>query len=278
MSYYIERPVYFEKIKPYIGKPLIKVFTGQRRVGKSFLMYQTIDYLKALHKEINIIYIDKESFEFDHINDYKDLTIYIKQQTKKGKNALFIDEIQDIQQFEKSLRSLYKDPDMDVYITGSNATMLSGELATVLSGRYIKIPVRSLSYKEYLDFYKLQPAENNFYDFLKYGGLPGLIHLEKKEPVVFEYLRNVSETVIYRDIIRRNSIRNVAFLENLIKYLAENLGSMVSAKKIADFLKSQRVSVSPNLVLDYLKYLSEAYIIQKLKRIDVKGKKIFDIG
>lgn len=273
---YIPRPMYFDKVKPFIGKSLIKVFTGQRRVGKSFLMYQVMN---EMDDDVNIIYIDKEDYAFDSIKDYRNLIEYIESNRRGTKNAIFIDEIQDIEDFEKALRSLYKQPDMDIYITGSNAKMLSGELATYLSGRYIEVQVHSLSYKEYLTFNKIDdPDAISFNNYLKYGGLPNLIHLDFEDNVLFDYLRNISETIIYRDIIRRNNIRNVAFLEKLMRYLADNLGSLVSAKKIADFLKSQRVSISPNSVLDYLKYLNDSFVAQKVQRQDIEGKKIFEIG
>ena len=273
---YIPRPMYFDKVKPFIGKSLIKVFTGQRRVGKSFLMYQVMN---EMDDDVNIIYIDKEDYAFDSIKDYRNLIEYIESNRRETKNAIFIDEIQDIEDFEKALRSLYKQPDMDIYITGSNAKMLSGELATYLSGRYIEVQVHSLSYKEYLTFNKIDdPDAISFNNYLKYGGLPNLIHLDFEDNVLFDYLRNISETIIYRDIIRRNNIRNVAFLEKLMRYLADNLGSLVSAKKIADFLKSQRVSISPNSVLDYLKYLNDSFVAQKVQRQDIEGKKIFEIG
>jgi len=268
--------MYFDKVKPFIGKSLIKVFTGQRRVGKSFLMYQVMN---EMDDDVNIIYIDKEDYAFDSIKDYRNLIEYIESNRRGTKNAIFIDEIQDIEDFEKALRSLYKQPDMDIYITGSNAKMLSGELATYLSGRYIEVQVHSLSYKEYLTFNKIDdPDAISFNNYLKYGGLPNLIHLDFEDNVLFDYLRNISETIIYRDIIRRNNIRNVAFLEKLMRYLADNLGSLVSAKKIADFLKSQRVSISPNSVLDYLKYLNDSFVAQKVQRQDIEGKKIFEIG
>lgn len=278
MKSYIERPIYMDKLNPFIGKSIIKVLTGQRRVGKSYLMYQVIDQLKASNSAINIIYIDKEQYEFDGIKNYEDLIKYYQNHAIEGKNALFIDEIQDIKEFEKALRSLYNLDNIDIYITGSNANMLSGELATFLSGRYIEIQVNSLSYSEFLMFHQKTNNPEVFMQFLRFGGLPNLIHFPLEESVVHEYLRNIYSTILYKDVIKRNSIRNVSFLENLVNYLADNLGSLVSAKKISDFLKSQQVSITPNTVLDYLDFIQNSFFIHRVKRQEIKGKKIFEIG
>ena len=278
MKPYIERPIYIDKIKPFIGKNIIKVLTGQRRVGKSFLLYQIIEQLKVTNPDINIIYIDKEQYEFDKIKNYEDLINFYQNHAIEGKNALFIDEIQDIVAFEKALRSLYSLDNLDIYITGSNANMLSGELATFLSGRYIEIQVNALSYKEFLTFHQKANNQDHFNQFLRFGGLPNLIHLPLEESVVTEYLTNIYNTILYKDIIKRNSIRNVSFLENLVNYLADNLGSIVSAKKIADFLKSQQVNITPNTVLDYLDFIQNSFFVHRAKRQEIKGKKIFEIG
>ncbi|MDZ7899758.1 MAG: ATP-binding protein [Arcicella sp.] len=278
MKNYIKRPIYMDKIMPFLGKNIIKVLTGQRRVGKSYLMYQIIEQLKATNSDINIIYIDKEKYEFDSIKNYEDLINYYQNHSIEGKNALFIDEVQDINEFEKALRSLYSRENIDIYITGSNANMLSGELATFLSGRYIEIQVNSLSYPEFLIFHQKSNSQETFMEFLRFGGLPNLIHFPLEEPIVSEYLQNIYHTILYKDVIRRNSIRNVSFLENLVNYLADNLGSIVSAKKISDFLKSQQVSITPNTVLDYLDFIQNSFFIHRAKRQEIKGKKIFEIG
>ncbi|MBU0727156.1 ATP-binding protein [Patescibacteria group bacterium] len=197
---------------------------------------------------------------------------------KKAKTYLFIDEIQDIQNFEKALRSLKATGKYDIYCTGSNATLLSGELATYLSGRYVEIKVHSLSYLEFLTFHKLKETEESFLKYIKYGGLPYLKHLELTDEVVYDYLRNVNNTILFKDIIARFNIRNVSFLEQLVDYLADNVGSIVSAKKISDFLKSQRINISPNVVLDYLSHLCSTFFIHKVQRTDIRGKKIFEIN
>lgn len=276
---YIARPHYFHKVEPFIGKEIIKVFVGQRRVGKSYLMYQVMDHIKQQDDTANIIYIDMEDDQFEDILDYKLLLSYIAEKEKKNvTNAIFIDEIQEIDQFEKALRSIYSRSGYDVYVTGSNATMLSGELATFLSGRYIEIPVFSLSYPEFLSFHARDDSGQSLQDFLKYGGLPFLVHLPQEERIVFDYLKNISKTIVYRDVVKRYGVRNIVFLERLIRYASDNLGSIVSATKISKFLKSQNVKISTNVVIDYLSHLSNAYLVHQVRRVDIKGKKIFEIG
>lgn len=232
----IERPIYLDKVMPFMGIPIIKVFTGQRRVGKSYLMLQVIDQIKRSGDHTNIIHIDKEKYHFDSIRNYSDLMDYYNQHKVEGNNALFIDEIQDINEFERALRSLYSEKNIDLYITGSNANLLSGELATFLSGRYLEIEVNSLSYSEFLKFHSKSNSAESFMSYLRFGGMPNLIHLPLEEDIVTEYLKNIYNTILFREVIKRHNIRNVSFLENLIRYIADNLGSIVSAKKILDFL------------------------------------------
>ncbi len=278
MHSYISRPNYLERIKPFIGKQLIKVLVGQRRVGKSFLMYEIMDYLKQLDSSTNILYIDKEQNEFKNIADYQDLLDYISSNLSEGNNAIFIDEIQDIEEFERALRSLYSRPNIDLYVTGSNANMLSGELATFLSGRYIQIPVFSLSYTEFLVFHKLIESSESFQKYLKFGGLPFLINLKLEESIVFDYLKNINQSILYKDVVMRYNVRNTEFLQNLVIYAADNVGSLVSAKKISDYLKSQKINISANVVIEYLSHLTSAYLLHNVKRTDIKGKKVFEIG
>lgn len=276
---YIPRPHYFKKIEPFIDQDLIKVIMGQRRVGKSYFLYQIMDAIKDRNPEANIVYINKELYEFDAIRDYHDLIKYIHhKKSTQNKNYIFIDEIQDIDQFEKALRSLQAEGGFDLYCTGSNAKLLSGDLATYLSGRYVELKIFSLSYPEFLEFHQQKESQEALFNFIKYGGLPYLKNLKLEDPIVYDYLKNAYNTIILKDIVARYQIRNVAFLENLIKYLADNLGSIVSAKRISDFLKSQRINISPNVVLNYLANLTSAYFIEKVPRAEIGGKKIFEVG
>ena len=276
---YIKRPLYLDRVKPFIDKDIIKVFKGQRRIGKSYLLIQTIDYIKELHPKAEIIYINKELDEFAEIRDSTTLLSYIKKQKQSNnKTYLFIDEIQDIQDFEKALRSLLAEGQFDIYCTGSNAKLLSGELATLLSGRYIEVEVFGLSYIEFLAFHNQTDSDQSLENYLRFGGLPFLIHLPLESPIVFEYLKNIYQTILLKDIVSRYNIRNIAFLERLVRFLCDNTGSIVSAKKISDFLKSQQVKISPQVVLDYLEYIASACLIYKVIRTDLAGKKIFEIG
>ncbi len=276
---YITRQHYIDRIKPYIGKDIIKVITGQRRVGKSYLLFQIMDVVTASDPEAQIIFINKELYEFDFIDNYKALLAYIKDKVKGKKNCyVFIDEIQDIDQFEKALRSLSAEGGYDIYCAGSNAGLLSGDLATYLSGRYIEIKVFCLSYIEFLEFHKLQNNPDAFLKYIKYGGLPYLFNLKLEDDVVYDYLKNIYNTILFKDVVKRHRIRNIAFLERLTIYLADNAGSLVSAKKISDFLKSQKTNISPNVVLNYLSHLESAFFILKVQRSEIAGKKIFEIG
>jgi len=276
---YIPRPHYLKRIEPFINKDLIKVIVGQRRVGKSYFLYQIMDTIKKKNPEANIVYINKELYEFDAIKNYHDLINYVQSKTSNtSKNYLFIDEIQDIDQFEKALRSLQAEGDYDLYCTGSNAKLLSGDLATFLSGRYYELKIFSLSYPEFLSFHQLDNSSETFLSYIKYGGLPYLKNLKLEDQLIYDYLKNVYNTIILKDVVARYQVRNVAFLENLIKYLADNIGNMLSAKRISDYLKSQRINISPNIVLNYLSYLTSAFFVFKVPRAEIAGKKIFEVG
>jgi predicted AAA+ superfamily ATPase len=276
---YIPRQLYFNKIEPFIGSGLIIVLTGQRRVGKSYVLLQVMDEIRKRDSEASIIYINKEDYHFESIKNHIDLMAYLESKQKGvAKHHLFIDEVQDISNFELALRSLLSVDGWDIYITGSNATLLSGELATHLSGRYIQIPVHALSYPEFLQFHEFPESAGSFLQYIRWGGMPHLINLRKDDAVVYEYLRNIHNTIILRDIIARFNIRNVRFLQDLISYLADITGSVLSAKRISDYLKSQQINLTPKLVLEYLVYLESVYLINRVKRMDVDGKKIFEVG
>ena len=279
MDKLIVRQKYLEAIRPYIGQQIIKILIGQRRVGKSYILLQTIEEIKSQDNTANILYINKEDLQFDKIKTANDLYEYVQEHTNNNvKNYVFIDEIQEVAEFEKVLRSLLLNPIYDLYCTGSNAHILSGELATFLSGRFIEIPVYSLSYNEFCEFQNLENNNETLQKYLKYGGLPYLKHLLLEDEIVFNYLKGVYNTVIYRDLIQRYEIRNTAFLENLVRFLADNTGQLFSAKKISDYLKSQQINISVSQVINYLDYLANTFLIQKIKRMDIAGRKIFEIG
>lgn len=274
-----ERPTYLAKLKPFIGKNIIKVLTGQRRVGKSYLLFQIIRLVREQDKNASIIYINKEDLAFSFIKTAEDLNSYVLSYLdKKCKTYLFIDEIQDIENFGDALRSLLLHQNLDIYCTGSNANLLSGDIAGHLSGRYIAIEVFSLSYVEFVDFHGLDEGDESLNKYLKYGGLPYLIHLELNDEIVFEYLKNIYQSIVYKDIINRYNIRSVNFLEQLVQFLAAHTGSIFSAKKISDFLKSQQIKMAPNQVQAYIEHLVNAFLIHKVNRFDLIGKRMFEIG
>jgi len=280
MKTYKKRPIYVDRIKPFINKDIIKVIIWQRRVGKSHILFHIIDELKDNHwvKESQIIYINKELNEFDHIQNYQDLLDYIKEWDKKIKKYIFVDEIQDIENFEKALRDLQAIWNYDIYISGSNAHLLSSEIATYLTWRYIEFEIYPLNYKEFLDFHQLVKSKKNFMKYMKFGWLPYLVHLELEEDIVSDYIKSIYNTILLKDIVRRYNIRNIDFLDKLLSYLADNIWQLVTAKNISDYLKSQKTQISINVVLDYLSFATSVFLVNKVKRQEIIGKKIFEIN
>lgn len=275
----IDRPVYTRKIRPFFGKGIIKVLTGQRRVGKSCILQQLMKVVNEEDPSANIVYINMEFEEFRLIRNDTDLFDFLKDRfLPKVENYLFIDEIQDIEGFENVLRSLQAKETCDIFCTGSNAKILSGDLTTYLSGRYIEFHIHSLSYQEFLLFHKLESNNQSLTFYLTYGGMPYLSRLSLTDEMVFEYLRNIYSTILLKDVVKREGIRNVAFLETLVLYTAENVGSLFSANNISKFLKSQRTDISTTQVISYLKALCNSYLINKVGRIEINGLKKFEVG
>lgn len=273
------RSHYLEKVRPFMDQNIIKVITGQRRVGKSYLLFQLINLIRERQSGARILYINKEDLAFSFIKTASDLNEYVlANKAQKATTYVFIDEIQDIKDFGSALRSLLLYADIDLYCTGSNANLLSGDIAGHLSGRYVEVEVYSLAYSEFLAFHKLSENSESLDKYLKYGGLPYLIHLELVDEVVFEYLKNIYNSIVYKDIINRYAVRNTTFLEQLVLFLAAHTGSIFSAKKISDFLKSQRVNMAPNQVQTYIQHLVNAFLIHKVPRYDLVGKRLFEIG
>lgn len=272
------RKIYFNKIIPFIDKKLIKVFTGQRRVGKSYMLKQIQEYILKNKPNAHSIFIDKELFEFDNITDYKTLIAYVNLNKKKENNYLFIDEVQEINHFEKALRSLLNQGNFDIYCTGSNAKILSSDIASILGGRQIVIQIHALSYTEFLQFHKKEKSKESLLKYLTFGGLPFLINLPDDAVIVSEYLKNIYTSILFRDVVLRNTIRDVKFLENLVRFIADNTGSLFSTKSISDYLKSQKINKSVPIISRYIQFLEDAYFINSVKRSDIQGKKIFEVG
>ena len=279
MKNIIIRENYLKKIIDAKDTDFIKVITGMKRTGKSTLLLMFRDYLLANGvKEENIVHINFESAKYDDIKDYKDLYKYIEDKVKDEKIYLLLDEIQSVSSWEKAINSFKVDFNMDIYITGSNAYLLSSELSTLLSGRYIEIKMYPLSFKEFLVFnnYDENNLEEKFNEYLKYGGLPAITLIKGNDELILSYLNDIYNTIVKKDIIDRNNIKDVALLENIIKYLFNNVGSPISTKKISDYLNSNKVVQKSNhqTIDNYLNMLEKSYIIYKADRTDVKSKSL----
>ena len=273
---YIVRQNYLDKIEKFFGEDTIIVLTGQRRVGKSFILKQLRDK-KMAEPNSNVIYIDKEKREFDYIQTYRDLNDHIESHRKTGsKNYVLIDEIQDVTEFERTVRSYYTEPDTEIVVTGSNAKMLSNELSTLIGGRYKEIYIQSLCYQEFLTFHNLPDSDDSLAKYIQFGGLPGLVKIGLDAEDAREYQTDIYHTVLLKDVIMRNEIRNATFLENLVRFLADNTGKLISANSISKFMKSQGENVTPTAINNYINYLTEAYMIQKVNRFDIHGKRLFE--
>ena len=281
----IERELYMKRIRPFIGNELIKVLTGIRRSGKSVM-------LELIKQELIKQGINEQqfiSFNFEQMRNaqfctaealYKEITIRAKD--KKGKIIFFFDEIQEVTHWEKCINSLRLDYDCDIYITGSNAKLLSGELATYLAGRYVEFVIYPFSFQEYLDMRKTSAANLNisqeFQQYIQLGGMPFLQNLQGIEDASMQYLKDVYNSVVLKDIIQRNNIREVNMLERIISYVMANIGRVFSASSIVKYFKSENRKVSSETVMNYLKMCQEAFLIYKVSREDLAGKKILAIN
>jgi predicted AAA+ superfamily ATPase len=273
----IIRQKYLDKALSFKGISLIKVFTGQRRTGKSYLLHMVADAIVQMEPHANIIFVDMELMEFASLNKATELYASVKSKLKAGvANYLFIDEVQEIEDFEQALRSLLNEQVVDIWCSGSNASVLSGELADRLSGRFIEIQVHSLSYPEFLTFHSVNNDNSSLQLYLKYGGLPNLIHLPMTDEVVFDYLKTINATVMLKDVVKRHEVRNVAMLENLMRFLADNTGSLFSATSISKFMKAQGQKISVAILTNYIQYALDAFYLAKVQRIDLQGKRYFE--
>ena len=273
----VKRTEYIEELKKWKDKNLIKVITGIRRCGKSTLFGLYIEYLKGLKiDDEHIISINLESLDYD-FKDYRDLYNYIMSKINDDKKYyVFLDEIQNIEEFQKVVDGLYIKENIDIYITGSNAFLLSGELATLLTGRYVEIRMLPLSFKEYVSgFENNSNYQSLFLDYMKNGGMPGVLSiLDLDTDGINTYLDSIFSTVIFKDIMARNKIVNKTLLENIIKFIFDSIGSVISTKKISDTLTSKGISISNHTVENYIRSFVESYLIYKAERFDVKGKKL----
>jgi predicted AAA+ superfamily ATPase len=343
---FVVRERYLGAIEAFIDQPVVKVLKGMRRVGKSVIMRLLIERLISRGVPgSNILYINKESLEFDALKDYRDLYRYAVDYLKAGATAtsqgtmvrqahhdnegqndnndsvipaeagiqslqgvldtglrrhdegggvspaskryILIDEIQEIEGWERAVASFLADGLGDVVISGSNASLLSSELATLISGRYVEIPVYPLTFREFLTFRKNKKdkgdgadkaaetdTETEFKNYLRYGGLPGIHQLPFNDEVIFSYLNSILNTVLYKDVITRHKIRDASIFDKLVRYLFDNVGNITTAKKVADYFKSQRIRTSVDTVLNYINYVEASLLIDKAPRYDIKGRRL----
>ncbi len=278
----IERKLYLDHLSAFIDKPFIKVLTGIRRCGKSAMLLLLKELLMERGiAEDHILLINFESFEFSGIDTSEKLYGYLKSKMIDNQRYyILLDEIQEVKDWEKTVNALTVDFDTDVYITGSNSRLLSSELATYLAGRYVQIPVYTLSFAEYLHFRRLRHPELNtntrdaFKVFLQLGGFPVLHTLDYPVDTAWKIVFDIYSSAILRDTVQRHNIRDVELLERVVRFVFDNIGNSFSAKNVADFFKSQQRRIDLNTVYNYLHALESAYIIYRTPRYDIKGKEI----
>ncbi|MCX6053831.1 MAG: ATP-binding protein [Chloroflexi bacterium] len=270
----ISRVACLQKLVDFRDKQVIKVITGIRRCGKSVLLQQFRDHLVSSGVDPDkIILINFESLQYENILNYRSFYDHIRNQIRQGRYYLLLDEIQVVEHWEKAIASFQVDFDCDIYITGSNAFLMSSELATLLAGRYVEIHVFPLSFKEYISHQQEDP-QMLFRDYVKYGGFPGLIEFKKREGPAKDYLDGIYNTVVVKDILSRNSFQNVSLLNTILKFMIDNVGNLVSANNIADYLSSNGQKTHVDTVLNYLDAFENAYILYKAERYHLKGKRI----
>lgn len=273
----LSRPEYLQEIHKHLGKQTIVVLTGQRRIGKSYVLLDLKKELSA-DPQNNVIFIDKEKRAWKDIKTDSDLNDYIDAGIDSTKtNYILIDEVQEIKDFENSLRDYRTEEGIEIIVTGSNAETLSSDLSTKLGGRHHEVYVQSLCYLDFLRFHSLTDSDESLQKYIEVGGLPGLrLHDIDDADDVRTYCEDVLNTALIKDIILKHKIRNVSFLYNLVRFLADNTGKLISATSISKYMRGREESVSTDLALKYIKYLCDAYIVHKVERFDIRGKKLLE--
>lgn len=274
----LKRDKYLDQLIEVKDLNLIKVITGVRRCGKSTLLLQYKDYLLENGiKDSDILYMSFESAECYEIKDYKDLYNYIKSKYHDKKVYLLLDEVQNVEDWEKAVNSLLVDINCDIYITGSNAYLLSSELTTLLAGRVYTINMYPFSFSEYLQINNNTNSQDKyqlFNDYLKYGGMPMLINMKDNERLKTNYLADIKDVVLKKDIIARNKIKDVVFLDNLLRYMSTVIGTLINPSSISDFMKKNGSNIDNETVDKYLKMIENAYFIYRVPRYELKGKQL----
>lgn len=275
----IVRKKYLTHIISHLNRGMMIILVGQRRVGKSFMLRQVRQWLEENHPESTTVYINKELRDFSHLTNSNKLYDYVAPKfAEGGDNYLLIDEVQDIEGYEDALRSLHAEDRCQIISTGSNAYIFSSELSTRLAGRYVEIPIYGLSYSEFLEFHNLSDSEESLNAYLRVGGLPGLrLYDINDEILVRDYLQGVYNTIMMRDVIAREKIRNVPFMENLARFMADNIGKLISTNSIVKYMKSQGEKISEAVTSTYIDYLCKALIMMPVGRYDIHGKKLFEL-
>ena len=277
----IRRHYYLDRLRQFLDAPVITAVTGLRRVGKSVLLRQ---FAASVRDERQVVYVDKESFDFDHVRTARDLVDLVESSTRRGRRrVVIVDEVQQIADWERAVASLNGEARTKVVISGSNAALLSAELATLIAGRYVTLQVFPLTLREFGDLHRRRTGAQRsdselFRLYLRIGGLPGLLHTDLTDPVIDQMLADMVSAIAIRDVIRRHRIRDVALLEAVARFAADSVGSLVSAKRIADFLKSQRRSVAVDTVLSYLAHLGDAFLLAPTPRFDLRGRKLLQVN
>ena len=269
----IDRHNYLEQLKSVRGVPDIKVITGIRRCGKSKLMEAFIEYIRKTDENASIIYIDFTDLDFEELKEYHKLHTYVKKAyVESKKNYLFIDEVQTCEGFEKTLNSLHASEKFDIYVTGSNAFLLSSDLATLFTGRTFSIEVFPFSLKEYMEYYEIVDVYEAYTQYRKMGGMAGS-YLYTDNDRRASYINDVFETLVIRDIVQKFKIRNLPLLEKIVDYLMDNVSNVVSANKMANTLVSNHIKTNDKTVGTYIGYLCNAFGFYRIRRYDISGKK-----
>lgn len=270
----IVRQQYLDELVELYGTPDIKIITGIRRSGKSVLLQEFISYLESLDDKINIVMINLQELEFDHLLEYHALHKYILDQYKEGMtNVLLIDEVQLCQQFERAINSIYTKRIYDIYITRSNAFLLSSDLATLFTGRTIEIKVFPFSFKEYLAYYEINENYDEAFDqYVRIGGMPGA-YVYKNESRQYDYIKDVYSTILIRDLVEKYKIRNKQEFTNISEFMMDNIGNLLSPNNISKALKNNQSEITRKTVSKYIGYLENAFLLYEAKRYDLKGKK-----
>lgn len=274
---YITRKKYLDELIELNGTPDIKVITGIRRSGKSVLLQQYADYLRATEPETNIVMVNLQELEYDCLLEYHALHQYVLEQYQKGiRNVLMIDEVQLCEKFELAINSVYTKGIFDIYITGSNAFLLSSDLATLFTGRTMEVKVFPFSFKEYLTYFEITDKLDDAFDsYVRYGGMPGSYSYPSDEKK-YEYIRDVYSTILIRDLVAKYKIRNKSEFTNIAEYMMDNIGNLLAPNNICNTLNHNQSEITRKTVSKYISYLENAFLFYEAKRYDLKGKKYLD--